>query len=70
MIKDEKNYETYELVIRDDEDEVFALSLVSEPAIQQDFIYFNAEGKKEIVQFATADEDKRTIVWPYFNTRD
>ena len=59
-----KEYEVYELVLRDDEDEVFALSLVAEPAIQQDFVYFNTEGKKEVMQFATADEDKRTIVGP------
>jgi hypothetical protein len=59
-----QQYETYELIIKDDEDEVFALSLVSEPAIQQDFIYFNTTGKKEVIKFATADEDKRTIVGP------
>ena len=58
-----ENYEIYELVMRDDEDEVFALSLVSEPAIQQDFVYFGINGK-EVVQFATADADKHTIVGP------
>ena len=59
-----ENYETYELLIKDDEDEVFALSLVNQPAIMQDFVYFNVDGKKEVVKFATADEDKHTIVGP------
>jgi hypothetical protein len=61
---DNQNYETYELVLKDAEDEVFALSLVHDPAIQQNFVYFNADGKKEVIKFATADEDKRTIVGP------
>jgi len=61
---DNQNYETYELVLKDAEDEVFALSLVNQPAIQQNFVYFNADGKREEVKFATADEDKRTIVGP------
>ena len=56
-------YETYELVLKDDEDEVFALSLVENPAIQSDFVYFNESGKME-VKFATADADKHTIVGP------
>ena len=56
-------YETYELVLKDDEDEVFALSLVHDPAIQSDFVYFNKSGKIE-VKFATADNDKHTIVGP------
>ena len=40
MIK-ENEYELYELVLKDEEDSVFALSLVSTPAIMQDFIFFN-----------------------------
>jgi hypothetical protein len=59
-----ENYETYELVMKDNEDEVFALSLVSEPAIQSNFVYFSADGKKEVIKFATADEDQHTIVGP------
>ena len=62
MIKDNE-YELYELVLRDEEDSVFALSLVSEPAIMQDFIFFNAEGK-QVIKFATANEDKHLIVGP------
>ena len=59
-----QQYETYELVMKDNEDEVFALSLVSNPAIQSNFVYFSADGKKELVKFATTDEDQRTIVGP------
>jgi len=62
MIK-ENEYEIYELVLRDDEDSVFALSLVSTPAIMQDFIFFNAEGK-QVIKFATANEDRHLIVGP------
>ena len=58
-----ENYEIYELVMKDDEDEVFALSLVSEPAIQQDFVFFGVNGKN-VIKFATADADKKTIVGP------
>jgi hypothetical protein len=57
------DYELYELVLKDEEDEVFALSLVNEPAIGQLFHYFNTDGKVE-VKFATADEDQHTIVGP------
>lgn len=65
MIKDNKEeYETYELVIGDEEDGSFALSLVQNPAIQSNFVYFNTEGKKEVVRFATADEEQQTIVGP------
>ena len=59
-----QQYETYELVMKDNEDEVFALSLVSNPAIQSNFVYFSADGQKEVVKFATADEDQHTIVGP------
>ena len=59
---DNQHYETYELVLKDQEDEVFALSLVSEPAIQQDFVFFGEE--KEIIKFAAVDEDQHTIVGP------
>ena len=58
-----ENYETYELIMKDDEDSVFALSLVSEPAIQQDFVFFGVNGKN-VIKFATIDNDKHTIVGP------
>ena len=59
----EQNYETYELILRDEEDGTFALSLVSEPAIMQDFVWLNKDGKVEI-KFASVDEDKHLIVGP------
>jgi hypothetical protein len=50
----------YELQIEDNTDEVFAISLVENPAIQSDFMYFANE--KELVQFADVDTDKRTLI--------
>jgi hypothetical protein len=55
----------FELIIDEStDDEVFALSLVSEPAIQSNFIYFNKQGKQIEVKFASIDEEKRLIVGP------
>ena len=50
----------YELQIEDNEDEVFAISLVESPAIESDFIYFD----KEKVQFAAVDSEKRMLIGP------
>jgi hypothetical protein len=61
--KYDNDYEIYELVLKDQEDSVFALSLVNEPAIMQNFVYFGKEGKVE-VKFATVDEEQHTIVGP------
>lgn len=53
----------YELKIDDElTDEVFALSLVENPAIEADWVYFSKQ-KKE-VRFATIDGDKHLIVAP------
>ena len=55
----------YELVIDETtDDEVFALSLVSEPAIQSNFMYLNKDGKQLEVKFASVDDEKRLIVGP------
>jgi len=53
--------ELFELKI-DDEllDEVFAISLVSEPAIESNFIFFD----KEKVQFEKVDNEKRIVAGP------
>jgi len=59
-----QQYETYELVLKDNEDEVFALSLVNSPAIMSNFVYFSADGVKEVLKFATVDEEQMTIVGP------
>lgn len=52
----------YELQIEDKEDEVFAISLVENPAIQSDFMYFQNE--KELIKFASVDNEKRTLIGP------
>jgi hypothetical protein len=52
----------YELQIEDKEDEVFAISLVENPAIQSDFMYFHNE--KELIKFAAVDNEKRTLIGP------
>jgi hypothetical protein len=55
----------FELKIEDEEvDEVFALSLVENPAIMADWVFFSKDGKKQEVKFATIDSDKRLIVAP------
>jgi len=49
----------YELVIEDENiDEVFAVSLVSEPAIESNFIFFD----KENIQFAALNDEKRLVM--------
>ena len=52
--------ELFELTIEEKMDEVFAISLVENPAIESDFIYF---GKEEI-QFAKVDEEQRMLIGP------
>ena len=53
-----------ELVISDDSEElaIDAISLVSSPAIEQDFVYFGKE--KNNLTFAKVDEEKRMLVSP------
>jgi hypothetical protein len=50
----------YELKIEDEQDEVFAISLVESPAIESDFIYFD----KEEIQFAKVDNEERILLGP------
>jgi hypothetical protein len=50
----------YELIVENNEDEVFAISLVENPAIERDFLYFN----KEEVKFASIDEERRLVMGP------
>ena len=50
----------YELTIDDENvDGVFAISLVEEPAIEMNWVYFGKE-----VKFATVDKDKRMLMGP------
>ena len=50
----------YELVIEDEMDEIYAISLVSEPAIELDFVYFD----KEEIKFSTINEEQRIVMGP------
>jgi hypothetical protein len=51
----------YELVIEDENiDEVFAISLVEEPAIESNFVFFD----KEKVNFASVNGEKRLVMGP------
>lgn len=60
----EKTTSIVELVIDDDSQElaIDAISLVSAPAIEQDFVYFGKE--KNNLTFAKIDEEKRMLVSP------
>jgi len=53
-----------ELIIQDDNQElaIDAISLVTSPAIEQDFVYFGKE--KNNLTFAKVDEEKRMLVSP------
>jgi len=53
-----------ELIIADDSQElaIDAISLVTSPAIEQDFVYFGKE--KNNLTFAKVDEEKRMLVSP------
>jgi len=60
----EKTTSIVELVIEDDNQElaIDAISLVTSPAIEQDFVYFGKE--KNNLTFAKVDEEKRMLVSP------
>ena len=58
-----KTYDIVELVVDDDNEQlaIDAISLVSSPAIETDFVYFN---KAKNLTFAAVDEEKRLLVSP------
>ena len=60
----EKETKIVELIIDDDSQElaIDAISLVSSPAIEQDFVYMNKAKNK--LTFAKVDEEKREIISP------
>ncbi len=62
--EDMKETKIVELVIADDSQElaIDAISLVTSPAIEQDFVFFGKE--KNNLTFAKVDEDKRMLVSP------
>ena len=51
---------TFELLLADETDEVFAISLVEKGAIEKDFVWFG----KEDIKFSTADEEQRIVAGP------
>jgi hypothetical protein len=51
----------YELVLEDEKDEITAISLVEDPAIEYDFVYFD---KQEEVKFASVNDEKRLVLGP------
>ncbi len=59
-----KTTKIVELIIADDSEElaIDAISLVSAPAIEQDFVFFGKE--KNNLTFAKVDEEKRMLVSP------
>ena len=59
-----KETKIVELIIADDSEElaIDAISLVTSPAIEQDFVYFGKE--KNNLTFAKVDEEKRVLVSP------
>lgn len=52
----------FELTIEDNTDEIFAISVVENPAIESEFVYFSKQ--KEVVQFAKIDNEERKLVGP------
>jgi len=63
-LKKRKPYKITELVISEDNEElaIDAISLVTDPALEVDFIYFN-KGKNNLT-FAKIDEEKRMLISP------
>ena len=61
---EKKTTKIVELIIDDDNQElaIDAISLVTEPAIEQDFVYFNKA--KNNLTFAKVNEEKRLLVSP------
>lgn len=56
-----KNAPIYHAIINDQEDDtnMFAVSLVSAPAVEKDFLVFNTQ--KETLKFAVENEEKRIV---------
>lgn len=50
----------YQLVVQDEEDEVFAVSFVADPAIERDFVYMS----KAEIKFQSIDDEKHLVAGP------
>ena len=64
-----KNIEEYELIfdpsISDEEmNGVYAVSLVSDPANEQSFVYFSSDESNDIINIKLANEERRVVVCP------
>jgi len=57
----QEDLQLFELVVEAEDDGVFAVSAVEEPAIERDFVFFN---KQKEVQFQAIDNEKRLIAGP------
>lgn len=55
------NLPIYELMLDQDNDGVYCISLVDKPAIEQDFLVFDAQ---EELQFTKVDEEKHIVYGP------
>lgn len=55
------NLPIYELLLDKDDDGVYCISLVDRPAIEQDFLVFDAQ---EELQFTKVDEEKHIVYGP------
>jgi hypothetical protein len=59
MTKDNNTEELFELILQDEEDGVFANSLVAAGAIERDYVWLNKE-----IQFAAISEEKMLVAGP------
>lgn len=50
----------FQLTLQDDTDEVFAISMVKDPAIERDWVYLN----KAEIKFQSIDDDKHLVAGP------
>ena len=54
-----KNIPLYQAIIDDDETGMFTISLVDEPAVESDFLFFNKD--KKALNFKVENEEKRIV---------
>ena len=64
-----KNIEEYELIFDpsisdEDMNGVYAVSLVSDPANEQSFVYFSSDESNDIINIKLANEERRVVVCP------
>jgi hypothetical protein len=52
----------YKIKLSDKVDNLNAIALVEDPAIESNFLFFNNENDKKIFEFAIENEEKRTLI--------